>query len=62
MSVPDFETLLIEHDGPVAWLTLNRPEKLNAMNDLLLDELEDALDYLATSKNSVVVLRGAGRA
>jgi enoyl-CoA hydratase len=62
VSVPDFQTLLIEHDGPVAWLTLNRPEKLNAMNDLLLDELEDALDYLETSKNSVVVLRGAGRA
>lgn len=62
MSVPKFETLLLEHDGPVAWVTLNRPEKLNAVNDLLLHELELALDYLETSKNSVVVLKGAGRA
>jgi enoyl-CoA hydratase len=62
VSVPEFETLLLEHEGPVAWLTLNRPEKLNAMNDLLLEELEGALDYLETAKNSVVVLQGAGRA
>lgn len=62
MSVPDFDTIKLEHDGPVAWLTLNRPEKLNAMNDAVLDELEEALDYLVTTRNSVVVIRGAGRA
>jgi enoyl-CoA hydratase/carnithine racemase len=36
-------SLLIEHRGPVALLTLNRPEKLNALNNELiaaLDEIE----------------------
>lgn len=57
-----YECILLEHDGPVAWLTLNRPERLNAMNDQLLTELGDALTRLENTSNRVVVIRGAGRA
>lgn len=60
---PSFETLSIRAEGRVAWLTLNRPDKLNALSDQLLEELGQALDALAESAQTrVVVLHGAGRA
>lgn len=63
MSEPAFATLLLHRDGPIAWLTLNRPDKLNALSDELLGELGRALDVLETDPAiRVVVLRGAGRA
>lgn len=50
------------HDG-VALLTLNRPEKLNALSPELLDELERALERASgEAEVRVVVIRGAGRA
>ena len=58
----NYETLLIKQEGYVTWITLNRPEKLNSLNDQLLSELEDALDRLAQTDNRVVVIHGAGRA
>lgn len=62
-ATPRYETLLLEEDGRIAWLTLNRPEKLNALSDELLLELSEAFEYLAKrSEIRVVVLRGAGRA
>jgi enoyl-CoA hydratase len=57
-----YSTIELEHEGPVAYITLNRPHRLNAMNDTLLHELEDAMCSLAGTANRVVVLRGAGRA
>jgi enoyl-CoA hydratase len=62
LTFPEFRTITLELDRYVAWLTLNRPEKLNSMNDELLDELELALDLLTETDHRVVVLRGAGRA
>jgi enoyl-CoA hydratase len=59
----EFETLTIVQEERIAWLTLNRPEKLNALNDTLLRELGEALDYIGGLREvRVVVLRGAGRA
>ncbi len=52
----------VEVDGPVTWLTLNRPERLNALDDRLLNELGDRLDDSAKTDARVVVIRGAGRA
>jgi enoyl-CoA hydratase/carnithine racemase len=57
-----YETLLIEHEGPLSWITLNRPKRLNAMNDQLLGELGEALAELRDSGGPVLGIRGAGRA
>jgi enoyl-CoA hydratase len=60
---PRFDTIVVEVDGPIARLILNRPEKLNAMTDHLLEEFGQALDHLAGLKSvRAVVIRGAGRA
>lgn len=60
--MPDYNNIVLERTGHIAWITLNRPERLNAMNDALLAELSQVLDFLATSDNRVVVIKGAGRA
>ena len=60
-----FETLEIDRvgtDGRVARITLNRPEKMNALSQELLFELNDALhDLEADASARVIILRGAGR-
>lgn len=56
-----WENLLVERDGPVTWLTLNRPERLNALDDSLLENLGAALEESARTEARVVVIRGAGR-
>ncbi len=58
-----YETLLVETDGAVGIITLNRPDALNALNAKLCGELVDAL--AAFEKNDgvgCVILTGAGRA
>src|SRR5215470_2424354 len=58
-----FETLQLERRDHVAWLTLNRPQSLNAMNRTLVNELRAFVGGLAQEHDTrVVVLRGAGRA
>jgi methylglutaconyl-CoA hydratase len=57
-----YTTLLIEHDGPLAILTLNRPEKRNAISTAMVDELVAALDELERGTARVVILTGAGKA
>jgi enoyl-CoA hydratase/carnithine racemase len=53
--------LLVERAGDHATLTLNRPEKRNALSVRLRDEISDALDELATDPAiKVVVITGAG--
>lgn len=54
--------VLIERRGPATWLTLNRPDKLNALNAELLGELQAALRAERTSDSRVLVIAGAGRA
>jgi enoyl-CoA hydratase len=58
-----FETILYDTDGPVATITLNRPERLNTIVPPMPDEIEAAVT-LATRDGGVkvIVLRGAGRA
>lgn len=58
-----YKTILIEHDARIARLTLNRPEKLNAINNLMEDELADAIDTLnSDDRVGVVILTGEGKA
>lgn len=59
----DYENLLIELCGSVAWLTLNRPERLNALSTGLISDLNHFFRALDEDSDArVVVLRGAGRA
>lgn len=56
-------TVLYRREGPLAWLTLNRPAKLNAVNADMLAGLNAALDRAeADEEVRVIVLDGAGRA
>lgn len=58
-----YATLELKQDGPVSWLTLNRPDNLNALNRAMVDELRDYFGGLPADRDArVVVLRGAGRA
>jgi len=62
MSLPTFEHLLIGVQERICTITLNRPDKLNAMSKSLLDELELAFVHAkANDEVSVVLLTGAGR-
>ncbi len=63
MSDPYKHLLYEVDDEGVCWLTLNRPEKLNAMNLQLIAELRQGLERAETDEGvNVVVIRGAGRA
>jgi 2-(1,2-epoxy-1,2-dihydrophenyl)acetyl-CoA isomerase len=58
-----FESLRVQIDGSVATLTLNRPERLNALSTQMWRELGRALpDIFATPLVRALVLTGAGRA
>src|SRR3954471_15390292 len=60
-TVPD--VMKYELDGMVALLTLNRPEKLNALSNELLDALMNTLDRIELDRAvRSVVITGAGRA
>ncbi|PWA07827.1 crotonase [Pueribacillus theae] len=55
--------VLVDRLGKIAYLTLNRPEKLNAFNNELFEELDAALDEVeADDSISVVIIKGKGRA
>jgi enoyl-CoA hydratase len=57
------DEVLYERRGPAAWITLNRPDKLNAMNAAVVRQLGDHLTTAAADESvKVVVLTGAGRA
>ena len=59
---PKFETLILDENENIAWITLNRPSRLNALSDMMLSELSVVFDYLASTENRVIVISGAGRA
>ena len=59
----DYETVTLRKEDQIATLTLNRPEKLNAVNPQMIQELLSALDEVARDGGvRVLVLTGAGRA
>src|SRR5262252_6932390 len=55
-------TLTLIKDGPVATLTLNRPDKRNAISYDLIEELHHALDEVHKSESHILILTGAGSA
>jgi enoyl-CoA hydratase len=57
---PD-DTLLVEHDGPVTVVTINRPERRNAVDSVCADQLREAFEAFDHDEDSAVaVLTGAG--
>lgn len=57
-----YETLKVEKEGAIDWLTLNRPDALNAMSRTMMLELQHYFGELYTDHDvRVVILRGEGR-
>lgn len=56
-----FDTIILERDGTIARIILNRPKALNALTIQMVEELETALHQIQEDA-SVVVLTGVGRA
>lgn len=62
-SDTQYETILADHEGAVATITLNRPEELNTFVPPLPDEVEAAVTAATRDPEvKVIVIRGAGRA
>ena len=59
----DFKTLSLSQEGKILYLSLNRPQKRNAINTLMLAELEQCLPMIAAKSDvGAVVLQGEGKA
>ena len=59
----EYETIQIQQDGAVEWLTLNRPEALNSINTQMVTDLRDYFGQKMEDTNTrVIVMRGEGRA
>jgi enoyl-CoA hydratase/3-hydroxyacyl-CoA dehydrogenase len=57
------ETIIVRKEKPIAWIILNRPERLNAINPKMLEELSRTLDELEEDPDiRVVIVKGSGRA
>ncbi len=57
----NFQNILLEEKGSVAIVTINRPDKLNALNAVLISELETVFSYLGEKEDiRVVMLTGSG--
>jgi len=57
-----YKTIQVASEGGLATITLNRPEKRNAISFELIDDLLRALDDLAKSGAIVLIITGAGKA
>src|ERR1700751_563982 len=57
-----YPTIQLAYEGRVATITLNRPEKRNAISFEVIDDLLRALDEVAKSDAIVLILTGAGKA
>jgi enoyl-CoA hydratase len=60
-AAPDFRTIRVEHDAPISWIVLNRPEKANALSNELLEEFSSALEWLRDHGEPVIAIRGEGK-
>jgi len=59
----EYSTILVSTRGPIGWITLNRPEALNALNSTLVDELAAAASaFDADEAIGCIVVTGSERA
>ncbi len=57
----EYQTITLEQSGPIARVTLNRPDAANGMTDTMTRELADAAKRCDTDATKVVVITGSGR-
>jgi methylglutaconyl-CoA hydratase len=62
LSTMNYKTIQLAYDTGVATITLNRPDKRNAISFELIDDLLRALEEVETSDSIVLILTGAGKA
>ena len=63
MDFSKFQTVKVEVADDIAWVTMNRPDKRNAMSPRMHEEMIAALSQLAVAPEAkVLVLTGAGEA
>ncbi len=64
MTIPKLETLQIQLKSKVAWVSLNRPTALNAVNVAMTSDLEALVAWLSNHREAVrvVILTGSGQA
>ena len=63
MKIPKFETIALAVDGPLGRITLNRPDRLNAVGATMMRDLVAAAEFFDANLDvRVVILSGAGRA
>jgi len=57
------ETIITKKEAPIGWIYLNRPDKLNAINQQLIKELRESIDnFLIDQEVKVIVITGNGKA
>ncbi|MBW1659329.1 MAG: enoyl-CoA hydratase/isomerase family protein [Deltaproteobacteria bacterium] len=58
------KTVRVSEDGPIMTIHLNRPERMNALTDEMLDELEGVISHLGDhlDRTRVVIFKGEGKA
>lgn len=57
------ETVQLKKEPPLGWIYLNRPDKLNAINEQLMEDLRQAVDELvADDQIRVIIITGQGKA
>ena len=60
--VTEYETMMYKRRGKIAYIMLNRPQALNAVNDQFEDDLHSALlEYDLDDEAWVAIIHGAGR-
>src|SRR5437764_10382297 len=57
-----YQTLTLAHENHIATITLNRPEKRNAVSFQLVEDLLGALREVEKSDSQVLIITGAGKA
>jgi enoyl-CoA hydratase/carnithine racemase len=63
INTMEYQDIIIEQQGAITIITLNRPASLNALTPLMIRELKNALKIISADKNcKVLILKGAGRA
>src|SRR5437879_9561805 len=60
--MPPYTTIKVESDSALALITLNRPEKRNAISATMIAEMLTALKDVESGSERVVIITGAGKA